>query len=41
MVWEAYYKAVPLLGVPGITLDYKLDLLPTQEHEWIEWSSCR
>ena len=21
MVWEAYHKGVPLLGVPGITLD--------------------
>ena len=21
IVWEAYYKGVPLLGVPGITLD--------------------
>ena len=22
IVWEAYHKAVPLLGVPGITLDW-------------------
>ena len=22
MVWEAYHKGVPLLGVPGITLEY-------------------
>ena len=21
MVWEAYHKGVPLLGVPGMTLD--------------------
>jgi len=21
IVWEAYHKGVPLLGVPGITLD--------------------
>ena len=24
IVWEAYHKGVPLLGVPGITLDWKL-----------------
>ena len=23
MVWEAYHKGVPLLGVPGITLDLR------------------
>ena len=22
MVWEAYHQGVPLLGVPGITLDF-------------------
>ena len=24
IVWEAYHKGVPLLGVPGITLDFDL-----------------
>ena len=24
IVWEAYHKGVPLLGVPGITLDCSL-----------------
>ena len=23
IVWEAYHKQVPLLGVPGITLDFR------------------
>ena len=23
IVWEAYHKGVPLLGVPGITLDFR------------------
>ena len=23
IVWEAYHKGVPLLGVPGISLDYQ------------------
>ena len=25
IVWEAYYRGVPLLGVPGITLDFALE----------------
>ena len=25
IVWEAYHKGVPLLGVPGITLDPGVD----------------
>ena len=26
IVWEAYHKGVPLLGVPGITLEFVVDL---------------
>ena len=29
MVWEAYHKGVPLLGVPGITLDSLVVYLQT------------
>ena len=25
IVWEAYHKGVPLLGVPGITLDIRFE----------------
>ena len=27
IVWEAYHKRVPLLGVPGISLEYSFSLM--------------
>ena len=32
-VWEAYHKGVPLLGVPGITLDCKATRVAHVEEE--------
>ena len=32
-VWEAYHKGVPLLGVPGITLDIHM----SAEGHWMIW----
>ena len=30
IVWEASHKGVPLLGVPGITLDFAVVLFPPE-----------
>ena len=34
IVWEAYHKGVPLLGVPGISLDLYLEDRP-KEDTWL------
>ena len=39
IVWEAYHKGVPLLGVPGITLDSENGLKePKYLSEVIVWT---
>ena len=34
IVWEAYHKGVPLLGVPGITLDTTMVSIVFSRDSW-------
>ena len=34
IVWEAYHKGVPLLGVPGITLDCIISFVIVSPHSF-------